>query len=391
MKIQKLCLFTSHFFPNIGGIERYVYHMAEELVNQNYPTMVVTFKLFPDTLDYEVMDDVRIIRLPCLNIFSNRYPIPLPSLKFFKLLKEVNKFKPDVTILNTRFFLSTLIGGITSKINKSLCILIEHGSGHFTVNNQLFDFLGHIYEHIISKISTVFVDAYFGVSTSCTNWLQHFNIQAHGVIYNGIKVGRTKAPEKRFVESISIASSEKVVISFGARLIKEKGVYILLDAFENILPFNPNIQLFIAGDGPLYKEISQKYSNHSNIKILGKLNYDEMMWLLSKTDIVAFPTYFPEGLPTIILEAALFKCAVISTPMGGTKEVINSDKFGILIEPNSTKELEDALLCYISDEKYRNLASDNLHKKVIANYTWKNIIRNFILNLERIINYGEKN
>ena len=71
-----------------------------------------------------------------------------------------------------------------------------------------------------------------------------------------------------------------------------------------------------------------------NIHFEGKISYNEVMALCNQTDIFVHPSMYPEGLPTSILEAGLMKNAVIATDRGGTVEVINDPKYGIIMEEN---------------------------------------------------------
>ena len=150
-------------------------------------------------------------------------------------------------------------------------------------------------------------------------------------------------------------------------MIKEKGILEIIDAYEE-LKEKDNIQLIIAGDGPLLKELQNKKLNE-NILIPGRLNHDEVMGLLNKTDIFVHPS-FSEGLPTSILEAGLMKCAIVATPAGGTAEVINKKELGIICKP-TVESIKNGLEYYLKNEEERKKVGENLHKIVKENFTWK--------------------
>lgn len=122
----------------------------------------------------------------------------------------------------------------------------------------------------------------------------------------------------------------------------------------------------IAGDGPLQKELKK----NDNIILLGKLEHEEMMKEYAKADIFINPSY-SEGLPTTVLEAGLMKCAVVATDVGGTSEIIEDGKEGLLCKPevlDITKKLET----FIKNENLRVTLSQKLHEKVKKQFSWDN-------------------
>ena len=94
---------------------------------------------------------------------------------------------------------------------------------------------------------------------------------------------------------------------------------------------------------------------------------------------------WPEGLPTSILEAGLMKCAVIATPFGGTKEIIENNNNGLLI--TNQEELTLALKKLIANKDLQNTLSNNLYNKIKNEFLWENTA-NKVLN--DINNYVKK-
>ena len=170
------------------------------------------------------------------------------------------------------------------------------------------------------------------------------------------------------------AGEKAIIIGYAGRLLEEKGIYYLSSAFEKICCKHPNAYLLILGDGPLLPLLKNTPAKNSKIFLAGRVEHDEAMAILGKCHIVVNPSHYPEGLPTIILEAGVAKCAVISTPMGGSSEIISTET-GILVTPRSSEELFLALDRLISDEEHRKKIAENLHGLVTANYTWDIISR----------------
>lgn len=363
MKRKKIGIFTGYFLPHTGGVERYVNKLSIALSKIGYDIVIVTSN-HDDGFSYDKTDIHSIYRFPIANIAKDRYPIPKLNKEYKTLVKQVEKENIDYFILNTRFHLTSLIGARIGKRADKPVMLIEHGTDHFTVNNKILDFFGAIYEHILTSVLKRYVDKYYGVSKNCNIWSGHFGIKADGVFYNAVD----KA-DKHLVKDLykKVYPSNQIVIAFAGRLIKEKGILNLLEAFKR-LGDDKNLKLVVAGPGDLLETIKSTY-NQKNIDIVGRLDFEHVMALYKRSDIFVYPSLYPEGLPTSILEAGLMGCAVIATPRGGTEEVIIDDQHGIIID-GSVDEIYDALHLLINDKQKRASQAAKIMNRVETLFDW---------------------
>jgi glycosyltransferase involved in cell wall biosynthesis len=381
--INKICICTAFYPPHTGGVERYVEGFSKQLARAGFEVIILTSNI-ENQLDIENLANIKIIRIPIFKLFSHRFPIPKPNRKYFQLIKEIKKENPDIYIMNMRIYLINFIALFLSKIQKKKTILIEHVSGHFIFDTPILNYLGRIYEHFISFILKNTVDKFYGVSQACNEWLKHFNIKSSGIIYNGIDISIKSQNDRLFLNEYKIPD-DSIILTFAGRLIAEKGIIYLLDAFSQLKNKYNNLYLFIAGDGPLLDLINRKYSSSKNIIILGRISHEEVLSLLTASDIVINPSYYPEGLSTLLLEAGINNCAVISTMMGGTGELITNQKTGLIIEPKSEQSIIDSIELLINDKELRTKLSSNLYGKVIKEFSWEHIVNNFVDSLIRLL------
>lgn len=362
---KKIIIFSGYFYPHIGGIERYVDKLSLDLEKLGFDIVIVTSNE-TNLPNIEQKDKYKIYRLPIRNLFRSRYPIPIKNKEYKYLIKQIEKEKGDYFIVNTRFHLTSLIGLKLSKKLNVPSLLIEHGSNHFTVNNKILDFFGEIYEHMLTRRVKKYANNFYGVSERCNNWLKHFSIEASGVFYNSIDdYAYDSFKNKKYSRDFK----DKTVITFLGRIIREKGIVMLLDAFKELSKKYKNIVLVIGGDGPILEQLKKEY-NLDNVYFEGRLVYDEVMALFNVTDIFVHPSMFPEGLPSVILEAGLMKSAVVATDRGGTIEVINDDKYGLICEEN-TESLKEKLEILLKNPKMVNDLKNNIHDRVKNNFTWE--------------------
>ena len=368
---MKIAIFTGYAIPHLGGVERYVDKLSAALRRIGHTVMIVTSN-HADLPEVETINGIKIYRLPIANLAKERYPIPRVNDSYRRLIKQIEDEHPDYYILNTRFHLTSLVGARMGRRQKRPVMLIEHGTDHFTVNNKILDFFGKIYEHLLTAVIKTKVDKFYGVSKKCNEWLKHFNITASGVFYNSVDKSDAQNVKDYYSD---IVDKNTVVITYAGRLIKEKGVMNLVESFIKIQKSSSQpLKLVIAGDGPLLEIINETYRD-SNILTLGRLDFDHVMSLYKRSDIFVYPSLYPEGLPTSILEAALMNCAIIATPRGGTEEVIPDDRHGIIVE-GSIESLQKSLELLVNDSNMRNQLAQTVRARVESVFSWKAVAEN---------------
>lgn len=370
--MKTIAIFSGYHLPHLGGIERYTDNLSKELVKKGYKVIIISSDYQFDREYIKETEDITFLKIPVYKLFVSRYPIPKLNRNYKKVIEKLNEFKIDAIIVNTRFHLTSLVGAKYGNKNKIPVFLIEHGSQHLTVDNKVLDYFGSIYEHCLTIYVKRFVDYYYGVSKEACNWQKHFKINSDGVWYNSIK---------DFSKDYEIKKeNDKINILYAGRILKQKGIIELVNSFNRLCDEYDNIYLHIAGDGNLLESLKLKNKNN-RINFYDKLNFSDLGNLYSKTNIFVYAPNWPEGLPTSILEAGLMECAVISSPQGGNKEIIEDKKNGIMI--NSEEELENALKYLIENPKERKKYSHNLKEKVLENFEWKKTSEKIIKDLKK--------
>lgn len=361
MENKTILIFSAYSLPHLGGIERYIDNLSKQLTNYNYNIIIVSSDFEFKGKKIVTEANITYITIPVYKLFISRYPIPKKNKELKEIFEYLDKFEIYSVIVNTRFHLTSLLGAKYAKKRNIPIFLIEHGSQHLTVDNKILDFFGAMYEHCLTKYIKKYVQYYFGVSKAACEWQKHFKINSDGVWYNSIH---------DFTTDLKIKKSNKTInILYAGRLLKQKGIYELLDSFCELSKDRKNINLIIAGDGNQFDNIKKNYSLNKNIKLLGKINFDKLKKEYAKADIFVYAPKWPEGLPTSILEAGLCNCAVIASPQGGINEIIRDNENGLMI--NSKEELKLALDNLIVNKGLRKKLANNLKKTVSKNFLWE--------------------
>ena len=369
--MKKIAIFSGYHLPHLGGIERYTKNLSDKLVENGYQVSIISSNFQFKEEYYKKENNISYYLLPVRKIFLSRYPIIKKNKITKEIIKKLEEENFDAIIVNTRFHLTSLFGAKFGKKHHIPVYLIEHGSQHLTIDNKVLDYFGAHYEHALTNIIKKYVDYYYGVSKEACKWQKHFGINSNGVWYNSISDFSKDYKSNR--------DSKMIRFLYAGRILKQKGVYELVKSFEKLEKEYNNIELSIAGDGGYLKEL-KSLTKSKKIKFLGKLDFDSLCKEYSKTDIFVYAPYWPEGLPTGILEAGLLGCTVISSPQGGNKEIIIDNETGLMI--NNEEELYQAMKKLIEDKDLRKTLSNNLTNKIKNEFTWDKTSEKVINDIE---------
>lgn len=375
---MNICIFAANYLPNIGGIERYCYYVSRELIKKGHTVTLVTNDVFNLGKEETQENGLKILRIPCINLLNSRYPIHKRNKSFKEIDKFLNQEDFDLFIINARFYTHSIYAARIAKKRNIKCFVIEHGCSHLSVNNKLFDFLGGIYEHLHTAVLKLYCKNYYAVSGTAGAWSGHFGIKSDGVLYNSVDVNEINDilanTTLSYKSKYALKETDKV-ITFTGRLIKEKGIYQLINAVNKLN--RDDVYLFIAGDGIEFEPLKKLQNN--NIILLGRLGFSEVISLLKESDIFCLPSV-SEGMSTSVLEAIATKTLVITTQNSGAVELITDKSFGVITKSNTEEEIYAALSQVIDDTDYIKNATENSYKRLITDFTFSNTASKIVEN-----------
>jgi glycosyltransferase involved in cell wall biosynthesis len=376
MQINKINIVCAFYLPHIGGVEKYVSHQAKELQKLGFKVDIITSNSEKAGFK-EDLGDLRIYRLSSiLSLAGGKIPLPYNILQFFKVFRDCFLGNKTITFIHTRFYPLGLLGVLMGKLTGSQVLVVDHSSGYVEFESAALSKVSKIYDHILTFIIKLFMPKFYGVSQACNEWIKNFGITASGVCYNGIDYS------EQIVNRIDIKKRHNIgkYIIYIGRLIKEKGVIELIDGFEEFAKEYSDFNLIIAGSGPLESVITQRAKDNSKIIFTGRITPDEVLNYFTDSWVFVNPSNYPEGLPTVLLEAGKCGTAVISTPNGGAKEIVINHKTGILIERGEANLIKNALVELAQNPELRENMAKDLQNLVKDKFDWKIITKEFIFN-----------
>ena len=139
---------------------------------------------------------------------------------------------------------------------------------------------------------------------------------------------------------------------FVGRLIKEKGIFELLEAMTDILG-QVDCRLLIAGDGNEKEEVIRRIKSaglENSVFLLGYLDSERLYELYKRSSLFILPSY-REGFPTVITEAMNFGLPIITTPVGGIPDHLQDGVNALFIKPKDPQAIANAVVCLLTHPK----------------------------------------
>lgn len=152
-------------------------------------------------------------------------------------------------------------------------------------------------------------------------------------------------------------SAGKIRVILTARMIVEKGVFILTEAAERLRSkYGDKVEFLLVGGlddhpGAITKEQLDDVCDEKYIQWLGYRT--DVKELLQSSHIVAFPSYYMEGLPKSLIEADAIGRPVITCDSVGCKETVIDGFNGYLIPTKDVDVLVEKLDILLSDSELR--------------------------------------
>lgn len=347
-------LMVHDYFPNEEhGIYTHTYHLSNELIKR-----------------HEVEQLSVITPSMCKNDGKKSNCSDFPFSEYIRLPQEIKKkideIKPDIVHIHGTHPPYSLLPLFLKKEYKTIITL--HGivaidsknsiKGRLLLKNYFYSFL--------EKSAIRKVDRLIAVSPAIKSIVEKkgANPSKISVIPNGINIHEYESVKK--VENLNHPS-----LFFIGRLVKQKGVDILIKSLPIVLESVENIHLYIAGSGPQYKKLNSlvdKLNLRSNITFLGYIKGEEKISYYESIDICVIPSSF-ESFSFVTLEAMASGKPVVASNVGGIPYLVDDGETGFLFESGNYQELAKKIIRLLESEELCDKMG-KLAKKKAEIFSW---------------------
>ena len=180
----------------------------------------------------------------------------------------------------------------------------------------------------------------------------------------------TQKKNKR--ESLGIPQEDFIFIFIG-RLVSEKGINELVEAFNNLQAENQNISLLLVGPfekelDPLKEETFKTIQLHEKIFTTGY--QEDVRPYLAVSNALTFPSY-REGFPNVVMQAGAMNLPAIVSDINGCNEIIVEGVNGVIIPVKDTSALITAMKLFKENKNYTERLSSNARDEICKYYERK--------------------
>ena len=374
---MRVAQFLSYFPPHKWGLETVAEEFSKYFVSEwCWEVLNVVFSVGQEKWVNEYEKDwYKVLVIPAFDIIPN-FPVPkFWTKRFWKVLKEVKKWDPDVIQTHTRFFLATFMWWLYAKRWKKKWIHVEHWSDYVQVSSWFTNKVAYLYDRIIGKRVFRKANVIISISCACKRFIEKgfWRKKDVHVIYRGLDIP-SQLPE---VEDLHKKFKDKIIVWFIGRLYKWKNVESLVRAYYEIdEELRNKIQIVVIWD----------WEDMEYLKSLDKENKIYFTWWKPFLEALAYQKQFDVhmhtsnpwgGLATTLLQAMYFWCLIVATPNEWATDVLVDWENAIVLKNSSLEEItrwlkEGLNFVWKKDEWIKK------NKKIIEiQFQWKNNIKEF--------------
>jgi glycosyltransferase involved in cell wall biosynthesis len=389
---MKIMLQNHTFYPILGGIENYLYHVSKTLKEMGHQPIILCEKHEPQLSDFEIFDGIKIIRHP-----------------YYHIPRRMLFMKPRMVSEHLKYFISKHVGGIDLIISRyphygfASCSLnlnipifyipatvagnyIKNSSENSNFKAKFFNviwrpILDHMESKSISMSNKVITLSRF-ISDSLA---QYYSFNPKRFIINppGVDLDRFRKSDgsKGIRQEFNIPNNRVVVLYVG-RLSLEKNVEKLIKDFSKLR--GKNVHLLIVGYGPERLRLEQLRNDLNMIdKILFVGPRTDVERFYSAADIFVLPSKY-EAFGQVVLEAmaAGLPCIAFKRAFPeyqvASEEIIRNGVTGFCVDPYNKHDLLDRLLYLIESRDLRKKMGLAGRRYCESRFTWEGHVKRLL-------------
>ena len=366
-------MLTWEFPPRIiGGISTHVYHLSRALVEKGTPVRVITCD-FPKTPAEEIIDGVSVSRVISGRVPESNFLLWIYHLNSQMISKATELFETE------RFDLihahDWVVGRAGVELKNQLGLPLI-STIHATEIGRGGSLDGE-YRRKVRDIERLLVDQSDGI-ICCSNYmLDHIQHQLGAVnakirvIPNGVEVSRFKRDGPPHLIPTGVSENRKVILYVG-RIVREKGIFTLLDALVELRNRGKDVSLVFVGEGPMKEDLAKEIlwrKLGDRVKLVGFVDEQRLVSLYNSSDAFVLPSHY-EPFGMVVLEAMASRIPVVVSDVGGLSEIIEDGITGVKVPASDPRALAEGILRVLEDQQLSEQLKENAYRGVQERYRW---------------------
>jgi glycosyltransferase involved in cell wall biosynthesis len=365
---MKVVHVITHYYPIIGGLERVVQNLAEELAKMGHEVHVITSRFGAESRPREeLINNVYVHRVKALRLHFADLTYPLEYVEEVLRDADIVHGHSQNSLFTVKFIEKAKKLGIKT-VTYFMAI-----DALYDYPNPLVQFLGPYYARYVLKKAIKSSDIKLVKSFRDLEILRsRYGVEAY-YVPDGVDEEIVNSPNmaEEFRERYGIR--EPFVVYIG-RLHKLKGVHILIKAMSIAVKEYPRLKAIIIGPGDQkpYKELAQELGIENNVMFLGYVDEKTKIGAIDASIALVLPSIcdYAEVFSLVTSEAWARNKPVIASAVGEIPYRIKHMVNGLLVPPRDPKALAEAIIMLLNDENLRIKLGIEGRKNVL---TWSQI------------------
>jgi glycosyltransferase involved in cell wall biosynthesis len=363
---MKVLFVIRYFHPFVGGTEKQALTLASHLVANGIDVTILTSRFRYSWQRTECIQNVQVIRLPSPRIKVIGALVFLTCLACYLITRRNHYSIIHTFQIGYTSFVSILLAMVLRI--PSLIKVASSGSGG-DIQRAKRTAWGKLCL-LIAKSATRIIAVSDSVKKELMN--EHVPPAAIESIANGVDLDLYEPYRDKPAMRRRSRLPDKNTIIYTGRLSPEKGIDVLVRSFAHLVQTQP-CQLLIIADGPEQASVVKLIAEHNlDGSVLLVSNAEEVAPYLKASDLFVLPSRF-EGLSNALLEAMACGLPVISTRVGGSRDIIEEGVNGLLVEADATDQLRAAMERMLCDRQLAAALGTNARAAVEAKHDMRMI------------------
>lgn len=363
--------------PVLGGAIQTVAY--ENVLTNNKHNVVIISRLEPGLAKFELGQDgighIRIrnnsydkIELLWQKEFIFRYSRYIH--KTCKILKEI---KPDLVHVYSRpLYVPLLRKALGPKVK----IILTNQNLRISEDKYVLKRV----EKIIADLDEAVYPSWNIAKLDLLNAFPQYKAKV-SVIYNGVDAKLFKRSAAADIEAAKkrYALTDKRVLLYAGRLVREKGIDKILEAMPEVLKEIPEARLVIVGSSffgkgkntPYIKKLKQLAEPiKDKVIFTGFIHGSKLPIYFSMSDIFVSPVVWDDPSPVTMYESSACEVPIIATKRGGIPEIVEDGKSAILLAtPYEISTLAQAIVKLLKDKELAGKIAATAKKRVLERFS----------------------
>ena len=153
------------------------------------------------------------------------------------------------------------------------------------------------------------------------------------------------------IYSVPRTPSDRCRVLYLSALTDGKRPTVFLDVVRELRARGLDLQATIVGDGPLASEVAARAAVE-DVEYLGRRT--DVPELLASADVFVFPGVGPEGMPGVLIEAAMAGLPIVTTAVPGASDVVVDGKTGYVVDVDDVEGVVDRVAALVADPALRD-------------------------------------